>query len=245
MAEGKAIPEPGEIVIPEVISKLTGVQIGEEITMTDRKLRIVGFTRGTFSMASSVVFVSHRDLGELLKGRDQFSYIMVYANHGVSTQTLVDRIKDEVDIVNVLSNKDFIESDWQLAVQMGTEILRMMTTIGTLLATLIVAFTAYSLVARKKQELAIAKALGFSNMQIYIAALCQSVLITGIGLLLTLLLSYTLLIWLPAIAPQLNLSIRLHQFISITVIALPVAVVASLIAVRAVVKVDPMSVFSG
>jgi len=245
IAKGKAIPEPGEAVIPEVISKLAGIQIGEEIKMIDRKLRVVGLTRGTFSMASSVVFVSHKDLGELLEGRDQFSYIMVYAKPGVSAQTLVERIKDEIDKVNALSSEDFVESDWQLGVQMGAEILIMMTTIGTLLATLIVAFTAYSLVERKKQELAVAKALGFSNGQIYIAALCQSVVITGIGLLLTLLFAYTLLPWLPAIAPQINLAVRFHQFIPIAVIALPIAVVASFIAARTVVKLDPMTVFSG
>ena len=245
MVEGKAIPGPGEAVIPEVITQLTGVKIGDEITMIDRPLRVVGLSRGTFSMASSVIFVSHQDLGDLVEGLDQYSYIMVYAEPGVSAQTLVDLIKDDVDKVNALSSEDFIESDWQLAVQMGAEIIRMMTLIGTLLATLIVAFTAYSLIARKKQELAVAKALGFSNGQIYMAALCQSVMITSLGLLLTVILSYTLLTWLPTVVPQINLSVRLHQFIPIAIIALPVAVLASLTAARTVVKVDPMTVFNG
>jgi len=245
MFKGKAIPGPGEAVIPEVINRLTGVTIGDEIIMLDRPLKVVGLTRGTFSMASSVVFVSHEDLGDLVEAPDQYSYIMVNAKPGVSTQSLIKNIKNEVDKVNVLSNEDFIKSDWTLAVQMGAEILRMMTTIGTLLATLIVAFTAYSLIARKKQELAVAKALGFSNGSIYLAALCQSVVITGLGLLLSLLLSYTVIIWLPLVIPQLNLTVRLHHFIPLAIIALPVAVVASLIAANTVARVDPMTVFKG
>lgn len=245
LIKGKAIPDQGEAVIPEVITKLTGVQIGDEITMNDRPLKIVGLTRGTFSMASSVVFVSRKDLGDLVEGNDQYSYIMVYAKPNVSIQTLVDDIKNNLEKVNVLTNKEFIESDRQLAVQMGAEIINMMTIIGTLLATLIVAFTAYSLIARKKQELAIAKALGFSNAQIYIATLCQSVIITSLGLLLTLFLSYTLLIWLPMVVPQINLSIRIQQFIPVVLIAFPVAVFASLASARTVIKVDPMTVFNG
>lgn len=244
MAKGKAIPAPGEAVIPEVISKLTGVQIGDEVIMIDRALRVVGLTRGTFSMASSVIFVSHKDLGDLVEGNDQFSYIMVYAKPGVSTQTLIKSIKYEVDKVNVISSEDFIESDWQLAVQMGAEIIHMMVTIGTLLATLIVAFTAYSLIARKKQELAVAKALGFSNGQIYMAALCQSIVITGLGLFISLFISFTLLTWLPTVIPQINLAVRLHQFIPIAVITLPVAVLASFSAARTVTKIDPMTVFN-
>jgi len=243
MAEGESMPNPGEAVIPKVIAKLTGVQIGDEITLIDRTLRIVGFSRNTFSMASSVVFVSKKDLGDLLEASDQFSYMMVYAEPGVDGQALTERIKDEINKVNALTSDVLIESDWQLAVQMGAEIIHMMTIIGTLLATLIVAFTAYSLIARKKQELAIAKALGFGNGQIYLAALSQSVVVTVLGLLFALLISFTFLAWLPTVAPQINLAVRLHQFTSIAIVTLPVAILASLSAARTVTKVDPMAVF--
>ena len=245
MAQGKSIPGTGEAVIPEVISQLTGAKLGGEIIMIDRPLRIVGLSKGTFSMASSVVFVSRDDLGDLLEASDQYSYIMVYAQPGVSSQALVEQINDQIDKISALTNEEFIESDWQLAVQMGAEIIRMMTILGTMLATLIVAFTAYSLIARKKQELAVAKALGFGNGQIYLAALCQSIVITILGLLLALIISFTLLAWLPEFAPQINLSVRLHQFIPVAVLALPVAMLASFGAARTVARVDPMSVFHG
>lgn len=243
MAQGKALPGEGEAVIPEVISQLTGVNIDDEIIMIDRPLRVVGLTKGTFSMASSIVFVSHHDLGDLLDGKDQYSYIMVNAEPGVSIANLVEKIKYEVDKVNVLTNDEFISSDWQLAVQMGAEIIHMMTILGTILATLIVAFTAYSLIARKRRELAIAKALGFRNSQIYVAALGQSIIITGFGLVLALFISFALLAWLPSIIPQINLAIRLHQFIPLAVVSLPVAILASIGAVRTVARVDPMTVF--
>jgi len=243
MAQGKSMPGPGEAVIPEVIAKLTGVQIGDEIILIDRRLRVVGLSKGTFSMASSVIFVFKQDLGDLLESSDQFSYIMIYAKPGVDAQALAERIKQQVDKVNALTSDAFIESDWQLAVQMGAEIVRMMTLIGTLLATLIVAFTAYSLIARKKQELAIVKALGFSNGQIYLAALSQSIVVTVLGLLFALLISFTVLAWLPTVAPQINLAVRLHQFSSIAMVTLPVAILSSLIAARTVARLDPMAVF--
>jgi putative ABC transport system permease protein len=243
MAQGKAIPNPGEAVIPEVIAKLTGVKIGDKLTLINRPLTIVGLSRETFSMSSSVVFVSRKDLGDLLKSSDQISYITVYAKPEVNVQTLVQKIEQKVDKVNVLTSEAFIKNDRQLAIQMGTEIIQMMTIIGTILATLIVAFTAYSLIARKKHELAIAKAIGFGNHQIYLAALIQSLIITVLGLLFALLISLTLLAWLPAVAPQINLSVRLYQFIDIAMLCLPVAILASLAAARTVVKVDPMTVF--
>ncbi len=243
IVQGKAMPDRGEAVIPEVISKLTGVQVGDEITLVDRTLKVVGLSKGSFSMASSLVFVSREDLGDLLDGSDQYSYIMVYAKPGVDAQALTERIKEEIDKVNALTSEEFIKNDQQLALQMGAEIIRMMTVLGTLLATLIVAFTAYSLIARKKQELAIAKAVGFSNRHIYLAALTQSLVITILGLLFAMLISFTLLVWLPTVVPQVNLAVRLHQFTSLAFAALPVAILASLGAARTVAKVDPMTAF--
>jgi len=243
LVQGKAMPGSGEAVIPDVISKMTGVKIGDQITMIDRELKIVGLTRGTFSMASSLFFVSHQDLGDLLDASDQYSYIMVYAKPGVATNILVGRIKQDLEKINVLSGKEFIENDWKLAVHMGAKIIRMMTILGTMLATLIIAFTAYSLITRKKQELAIAKALGYKNSQLYLAVLFQNLLLSVVGLLLALVISFTLLAWLPTLIPQVNLSIRLHHFTSVAIIVFPVATLASLAAARTVAKLDPLSVF--
>ena len=243
MVGGQSMPGPGEAVIPVVISKLTGIGIGDEIMMIDRRLTVVGLSRDSFSMASSLVFVSAADLGDLLEADDQHSYIMVYAKPGVDPKLLARQIRQDIDKVNALSSDEFIASDWQLAAQMGAEIVRMMTLIGTLLSVVIVAFTAYSLIARKKRELAIAKALGFSNGQIYMAALFQTLAITVLGLLFALLIAFTILAWLPTVVPQINLAVRLHQFASIAIITMPVAVLASLTVARTVVRLDPVSIF--
>lgn len=245
MAAGASMPGPGEAVIPVVMSRLAGIGIGDEITMIDRQLTVVGLSRESFSMASSVVFVSAADLGDLLEAGDQYSYVMVYAKPGVDPRSLAAQIRQDIDKVNVLGSDEFIDSDRQLAVQMGAEIVSMMTLIGTVLAVVIVAFTAYSLIARKKRELAIARALGFGNGQIYLAALCQTLVITLLGLAFAMLIAFTLLPWLPLAVPQINLSVRLHQFASIAAIALPIALLASLAVARTVVRLDPVSIFHG
>jgi len=244
MAQGKSMPNKGEAIIPEVMSQLADVHIGEDIIMIDRTLKIVGLSKETFSMASSVVFVSRDDLGDLLQAGDQYSYIMVSAANGVNVNMLQQRIKDNVEKVNVLGNTAFIESDRQLALQMGAEIITMMTLIGTLLASLIVAFSAYSLLSRKRQELAIAKALGYSTRQLYAAALCQGLVISLLGLLFTLLLAYTVVTAIPLLAPQINLLVSFHQFVSIAAISIPTAIVAALLVARNIARTDPMLVFN-
>lgn len=244
VSQGKAIPQKGEAVIPQVISQLTGIQLGDKVTLADQSLTVVGLTKGSFSMASSLIFVSREDLADLLQAGDQYSYIMVYAAPGIEPANLADEISQEIDKVNALTSEDFIRSDWQLAVQMGAEIIKMMTVIGMILATLIVAFTAYSLTSRKRKELAIAKALGFRKGQIYMAALCQSTVITLFGLALAVIISFSVLTWIPTMLPQINLSIRWHQFVPLALISIPVAIIASIVAARTVANVDPVTVFN-
>ncbi len=243
MAEGAAFPGPGEAVIPEVIAKLTGVGLGDAITLVDRDLKVAGLSRETFSMSSALVFVSHEDLGRLLEGRDQYSYVMVYAKPDVPPAALATQIKAEIDKVNALPSAVFIENDRELALQMGSEIIQMMTLIGALLATVIIAFTAYTQVARKRRELAVIKALGFRPDQIYGAALFQSLTVIALALLLTFALSYTVLAALPALVPQINLAVRLRHFVSLVLLAVPMAILAALGAARTVQKVDPVTIF--
>jgi len=69
MLAGKPMPQKGEAVIPDIMSRLAHINIGDNITMIDRPLKVVGLSEGTFSMASAVVFVSREDLATFSKAR--------------------------------------------------------------------------------------------------------------------------------------------------------------------------------
>jgi len=243
MTLGKPLPGPGEAVIPDVIARLTGIGLGGNISIMDGNFRIAGLSQGSFSMANSVTFVSKSDLSDLLRAGASVSYILVKAAPGVSPQELATRIEEYVDKVSALPRDVFIQRDREMAMQMGTEIIQIMTLIGTLLAILIVAFTAYYHVVHKQRELAIAKALGFRNRHIYASAIIQTAAIALVGYLLAVLVAYTLLPLLPAVMPQISISVSGQSLTRIGIIALLVTGLASLWPARKVAVVDPMSVF--
>ncbi len=243
VAQGKAIPGRGEAVIPEVIAQLAGLELGDPLTIIDKRLRIAGLTRGTFAMASAIVFVSRQDLGELMEAEEQVSYVMVKIQPGMAQVDMAERIREEVDKVNALPNEVFIANDRQMAVQMGAEIVRMMTVIGTLLAMMIVAFTAYSQTAHKQRELGITKAFGFSNQRLYGAALCQTLVITGSGFLVASLVAYLLFPLLPALVPQITLFVTPKAILTIAAVVMPVAVLGSLGPLVRIARADPLTIF--
>src|SRR5581483_12059037 len=122
--------------------------------------RVSGITAGTYSMANSVTFASYEDLAYLLASPDGASYLLVRAAAGVSPQRLAERIDGAVKDVDALPIAELVDRDRRLALQMGVDVIRVMTWIGALVAAVVVAFTVYSAVASRARELAVAKSLG-------------------------------------------------------------------------------------
>lgn len=243
MASGKSHPDKGEIIMPQVIADMAGLRIGDQAGIADSTFRIVGFSDGTFSMANSIAFVSFSDLEDLISSSGTVSFIMVDAEAGQDPNELAKRIEDNVPKVAAIPQQRFIKNDFQIALLMGVEIVSFMTIIGSVLAALIIAFAAYSQVARRQRELAIIKALGFGNKALYLAVVLQSFIITVLALSIALLITTLLVPALSAAVPIITLEVTTTALLRMSSIALIVALLASLMPVWLVARVDPVSAF--
>lgn len=243
MAEGKPNPERGEIVLPVVLKKINHVILGDEVTIADKAFKVVGFSQGTFSMANSVVFVHFQDLEILLSAEGTVSYILVDLFPHTDTVKVKHRIQDQIDKVNVLSHKQFVVSDFEMAMMMGVEIISFISIIGSILAILIVGFSSYMNISKRRKELAIIKALGFNNSSIYLSATLLTLSTTGVGYLLAIVTTFLLNIVIGEAVPQVNIALNSEIFIRLGLIAFVVGLLSSMIPARSVAKVDPMSAF--
>ena len=243
MAKGRQIENPAETVVPDVLSDITGVGIGDSISIAGKGFAVVGLSSGTFSSANPIIFTSFSDLEDILSSKGTYSYLLVDAKEGVNPGALAQRIRREIPKVNALPHETFIRNDFQMAMQMGVEIIFMMTVICSTLAALIVGFTAYSLVMRKRRELAIMKALGMRNVFILFAVVFQSVILTMLGFLFAVVFALFLLPYIPALVPQLTLSVSISAIVRIGLVALLVAILGSLIPAYMVSRLDPATAF--
>ena len=243
MHSGNAQPDPGQIVLPSVVAEMTNVKLGDKAMIADKEFTITGFSEGTFSMANSIAFVTFSDLEDLISTSGTVSFILVDAEPGQDPIKLAQRIEQQVDKVSAIEQARFIQNDFQIAILMGVEIVSFMTIIGSVLAALIIAFTAYSQVARRKRELAIAKALGYKNRSLYLAVLLQTFVITGLALIMALLISIVLLPFLSALIPQITLAVTSAALIRMSIIAFIVALLAAWVPARVIAKVDPLTAF--
>lgn len=241
--EGRSLPGPGEAIVPKVLARLAGLELGDSVSIAGRRFSIAGLSEGTFSMANSIAFVTLSDLAEIMSTFGTMSYFLVDAEPGVDRAALAARIRDEVEKVNAVPVEDFIENDWELAMQMGLEIIGLMTVIGGALAVLLIGFTVFSHVARRERELAVMKAVGVPNREILLGIMVQTLWVAGLGFVLAVLLVLVAIPLTVNFAPRVTLEINWPALGRVGLSALVVTIVATIVPMRRVMRVDPATAF--
>ncbi len=242
IGHGAARPAPGEVVLPRPLAAMLGLALGDTVRIGEGQLRIAGLSRGTFSMANPLIYLEEGDARNLLKIGDGASFAVVTVATG-EIDAAAQAIAAGVDDVEIVRRDDLIRSDWRLALEMGGELIRLMEIVGFLVSALVVCFAAFSFVARRQSELAVARALGASRKDIFGAVLVMSLSLALTGVLLAglaILVSAPLLVrFVPQVAVNFSLPMYGHVGLGVTLIAL----LAVLAPARRVAQVDPTLVF--
>jgi putative ABC transport system permease protein len=245
IAAGQSQPKPGEAIVPDGFAASAGLKLGDSVRITDRDFTIAGFSRGTFSMVNSIVFVTRSDLEDIMTSLDIVSFVLVKIDDAADPARVAADIERTVDGVHALPAGQFSDNDRRLAMQMGVETIALMTSIAGALALLLVAFTIYSQVSRQRPELAVAKALGATNRALYASVAAQAIVITAASLALAVLLALVVSPLISALVPQLTPTLTAPAVVRAAVAGIVVAVLASLLPAREIARVDPLTAFKG
>ena len=243
MVVGRERPGVGETVIPDVVARKAEVRLGDAVTVLGHPLTVVGISAGTYSMANSITFVSSVDLAEWLSSGTATSYLLVSLAPGVSAVAMSDRLHRIIPDVNVLSREALVENDHGLAMEMGVEIIRVMTWVGALVAALVVGFTIYAATIRQGRELGIAKALGVSNGALYGGVLVQALVVSSLGCGVAIILAFILRPIVEHFVPEVALLYPWPGFVRIVIATAAIAVVTSFVPARRLAGLDPAIAF--
>ncbi len=243
MAEESSATRPGEVIIPAAMARLAGLKLGDKIRVIDRELKVAGLSEQTFSMVNPNVFIDASDLEGIRTTFDYESYLLVKAAPSVAPTALSAAIRERVAKISVFTWEDFARNDHRMSMQMGVELIGLMTAIGAALAMLLIAFALYSHVQRQRRELAILKTLGFRPSDIYATVTLQAVVIAGCGFAPALLVGHGAIGLAGSLAPPVRMHLTGGIALRTGLIGLAVALAATLIPARQIARIDPNSVF--
>lgn len=243
MAEGTGNPGPGEVIIPDVLARKGDVGLGDNVTIMNRQFRVVGLSKGTFSMANSITFLSYSDLEELLSVPGAASYFLVTAEPGSSPETLAERIRQAIPGINAMSKNAFVASDRSMAIQMGVDIIRVMTLVGFAVGALVIGLTMYTTTVRRAREYGIAKALGARNRYLLALVMFQTLVIAFLGLGIAVALAYLARPLIAALVPEIALVYPVGSLVKLGLASLIIASLAALLPAYRIARVEPGIVF--
>lgn len=243
MAEGVAIPGPGEAVVPDVLARKSGLKLGDSVTIMGRQFRVAGLSKETFSMANSITFLSYSDLEDLLGISGVASYVLVKGDPGVRPDVLAQRMGQEVSTVNVMTRDTFVASDRDMARQMGVDIIRVMTLVGFVVGALIIGLTMYTATASKAREYGIIKAIGAGNRYLLSLVAFQTLTIALLSLGVAVAVAHLARPVVEALVPEIALVYPTGSLVKLAAASVGIAFLASLLPAYRIARVEPAAVF--
>lgn len=244
VSEGIAVPAQGEIVIDRIIAKSNKVKLGATLTFNSHRLKVVGFSEGTYLLAGSFAFISKQDATSIYALPGTTNYWLVRLSPGANAATVKATI-NQIPGVTAHTKDHFVKINIDVVKSIVTPVFRALVVLGALIGTAVIGLTIFTSTIEKAKEYGILKAIGLKNRQLYMVVLEQALVAAVIGFIVGTALAYALNPLIATAVPQFVTQIRLFDVVWIFGLTMLMAVVASYIPMRRLNKIDPAEVFKG
>ena len=243
IVDGTATAGAGEVIIDDSISRKAGLDVGDQVTVLGRQLKIAGLTSGTSSLINSVSFTSAEDFAAVAGGGQVISFVLVKVQPGEPPEAVAARIRDVIPGVTVQTRQEFATQERKLVNDMSADIINIMNTAGFLVGLAVVALTVYIATLARRREYGVLKAIGMRNGSLYRMVLLQAFLSVAAGLVAGLGLTLLLSGLIPRVNESLVLTVSMSSLLRTTLVSGLIAFAAALLPIRQISHLDPAMVY--
>lgn len=235
-------PGSGEAIVDEQAADGLGVGLGDSVTVLGARLEVVGLSSGGSSITNTTVFVTRAEFAKI-RGAVPASYLLVGTEPTATAGTVADRIRRAVPGVTVQTREEFAASEARIVTDMSADLLRLMSTIGLLIALAVIALGLMTATLNRIREYAVLKALGATTSRLAGSVTVQVLWTVALASLLAATLAQLLSWALPLLAPAVSISITSAALTQTTLGALAVGLIAALWPLRRIATLDAATAF--
>ncbi|MGZ3319155.1 MAG: ABC transporter permease, partial [Isosphaeraceae bacterium] len=235
---------PGIIVDRSAFPKLGRLQIGDAVEIDETKVKVVGISDGIQGFTTApYVFTSFRTAQAINpRLRERTVFIVARLAPGYDVEKVASRLREirDIDVYTraQYSLKTRLYWTWETGIGVGFGLTALM---GIIVGMVIVGQTIYSATVEHLREFGTLKAIGASNRYVYgiilKQALINAVIGYGVGL------GITLLVVRGYAATGLAMVLPVTLVVAILGVTIAMCLTASVVSVRKVLQIDPLTVF--
>ncbi|WP_371806405.1 ABC transporter permease [Candidatus Lokiarchaeum ossiferum] len=240
--EGKINPGEKEIIIDQTFSKISGLIIGDNISIQSSTFRIVGISDEGNIMVGYLAFLSYDDAKNLVPPNLTNGFIMKLKD-GINSDEFSKKIQEDIPEINVQNSFSIAQAYKKEVLGGFIPIIFVLSAFSLFIGILINGLLIYMLTLEKSKEYGIIKAMGASNFKLYRIVLSQALIISVIGYVIGSILSFPLTSLIQEIVPEFYVKISTEMLIGGFPIFVMTGIIASLIPVSRLIGIDPAEVF--
>jgi putative ABC transport system permease protein len=241
MAEGRADPGPGEIVLDEVTMKSNGLSLGGQIDIDGQTHQIVGVSQDTTLLVAQYAFVDITETRKVL-GPDRVNFIMLQVDPAREEAVRQD-IGSRHPELTVYTREEFAANNAAVISNGILPILAVIVAIAVIIGVIIVGLVVYSATIEKYREYGVLKAVGAGGLQLYKIVLEQSLISSLLGYGVGVVGSVGVAWLIRKVEVQISITFSPKYFLSAFMAAMVMSVLASYIPARKINRIDPVIVF--
>ena len=234
-------PRVDEAVLDEQAADQLGIRLGTRFTVLGVPVTAVGFSSGGSSITNTTVFVNAVEFARI-RG-PHTAYLLVGTTPGADAATVADRVGQVVPGVTVQTREQFADSEARVVTDMSADLLKLMSSIGLLIALTVIALGLMTATLNRLRDFAVLKALGARTRLLVGAIAVQVGWTVLLGVAVATLAAVVLAQALPVAAPAVDIVITPAAVARLTGLALLVGLVAGLWPLRRIAALDAATAF--
>ncbi len=243
LTEGTTNLRLTQAIIDHSLAERYKLKVGETFDIRGFKLTITGLSDETFGFGSNIVFVNKTAMALSMGVSPQSaSYVLVKPLQGTDLSILRERLKTAIPEANLKTKAEFVNSDMELARKMGSDVIRVMNVVAYVIGLLVIGISIYTITLERQREYGVLKAIGANTPHLLTVVFAQALTSACLGYLLGIVLAY--------VAETLIRTLSLTQIIiepsgvlSQLPVLIAITLLAALMSVGRVIRLDPMVVF--
>jgi putative ABC transport system permease protein len=237
-----ALRRKDTIVVDDFILRRDAAQVGDEIELNGRELRIVGITHYNKGFTTPYVYINLRTYTTIGGAPEHHTFVAMRLEPDADRGRIVRRLMNTGLKIRVEETQVLRLSSMQALIAQGVGMIFAVISVGVLVGMLIITLTIYTATVEQLRNFAILKALGASRWKIWGIVLEQAISQTTVSFGIGLAASLGLNCFVETVS-GIRAQFPIPAVAGSLVVMILLAVVGSLLSIRRAVTVDPQMVF--
>lgn len=242
VVSGTPVPRPGEVVLDGAVADSLGVGLGDSLNLSEGSLTVSGITSGSNATFAHLAWIHDADAERLLQSGGLANYYLVQTDNASEAAS---RIRSEVPGTLPVTSDEFAQAMVDSMASELLPILWVLVLIGLGVGTAVIGLTIYTATIERRREYGVLKAIGFSNRKLVMIVIQQSVAAGVIGLTFGVPVTFALAEVVERMEPEFVTTFTAGHIVFVAAAALAMTLVAAMVPIRPVLRLDPADVFRG